>query len=73
MNYRLVNSEEKLVTLASRPDFLSTNVFTENLVGVRLCKSKVTLDKPMYIGQTVLELQVGDVRIEVRSSTPLRT
>ena len=56
MNYRLVNSEEKLVTLASRPDFLSTNVFTENLVGVRLCKSKVTLDKPMYIGQAVLEL-----------------
>ena len=56
MNYRLANSEQKLITLASRPEFMSSTIFNPDLVGVRLTKQRITLDKPIYIGQAVLEL-----------------
>ena len=56
VNYRLANSEEKLITLASRPEFLSTKIFNPDLVGVRLTKERILLNKPIYIGQAVLEL-----------------
>ena len=70
--FRLVNTEEKLITLASRPEFMESVIFTEDLVGVCLAKDKIVLHKPIYIGQAVLEpVQVGNVRVEVQCSTPL--
>ena len=54
--FRLANAEEKLITLASRPEFLESVIFTEDLVGICLAKDRIVLDKPIYIGQAVLEL-----------------
>jgi len=56
INYRLANSEQKLLTLASRPEFLTSKIFNPELVGVRLAKERIILNKPIYIGQAVLEL-----------------
>ncbi len=56
INFRLCNTTEKVTTLASRPEFLSSTIFNEDLVGIKLTKEKLTLNKPIYIGQTVLEL-----------------
>lgn len=56
ITYRLCNTAEKVTTLASRPEFLSSNIFNEDLVGVRLCKNRVILNKPIFIGQAVLDL-----------------
>ena len=56
INYRLCNRADKLTTLASRPEFLSSNIFCEDLVGVRLCKESIILNKPIFIGQAVLDL-----------------
>ena len=55
-NFRLCNSKEKLTAYASRPEFLYTIIFTEDLVGVKMVKEQIFLEKPVYIGQAVLEL-----------------
>ena len=55
-NFRLCNTEEKLTTYASRPEFLYSVIFTEDLVGVKMVKEQIYLEKPVYIGQAVLEL-----------------
>lgn len=56
MEFRLCNNEEKMTTLASRPEFLSTRIFSKDLVGIHLAKNRVVLNKPIYIGMSVLEL-----------------
>lgn len=44
---------EKLISL---PNFHSASIFTEDLVAVQMKPTKVVLNKPIYIGYTVLEL-----------------
>lgn len=56
MNYRLCQTEERLTTFASRPEFLASTIFNEDLVGVHLCKEEIKLEKPIFIGQAVLDL-----------------
>ena len=56
LKFRLCNTEEGLVTLASRPDYLDRHIFNEDLVGVHLAKDKVFLCKPVFVGQAVLDL-----------------
>lgn len=56
MKFRLCTNGETLETLASRPEFLNSYIFTGDLVGVHLAKDKVILNKPIFIGQAVLDL-----------------
>lgn len=56
MNFRLCNSENQVISLSSNPSFQSSTIFNENLVGIHLAKEKVILDKPVFIGQAVLDL-----------------
>jgi len=56
MKYRLCTNEEDLKIMASRPEFLNSVIFNDNLIGVHLAKDKVKLTKPIYIGQAVLDL-----------------
>ena len=56
IDYRLCNTMEKFMTYTSKPLFLSATRFSEDLVGVELLKGVVELDKPVFIGQAVLDL-----------------
>ena len=56
IDYRLCNTEEKFMAYTSKPLFLSATRFSEDLVGVELLKGTVNLDKPIFIGQAVLDL-----------------
>lgn len=66
INVRLVNKwsdttnkTNKLLTadkLIAKPNFHSITIFSENLAAMQLKKDCVVLDKPIYIGFTVLEL-----------------
>lgn len=42
--------------LIARPNFQSVTIFDENLVAIQLKREKVVLNKPIYIGFSVLEL-----------------
>lgn len=42
--------------LISKPNFHSVSVFSENFVAIQMKPDKILLDKPIYIGFTVLEL-----------------
>ncbi|XP_065223988.1 uncharacterized protein LOC135848125 [Planococcus citri] len=56
MNFRLICNEKKLNTAIKKPSFKSSVIFSENLVGVHSFKSKVILNKPIYVGISILEL-----------------
>ena len=55
INYKLVTDEDKFQKLARSPFFHDRDIITEDLVGVHMLKPKVTLDKPIFIGQAVLD------------------
>jgi len=55
INYKLVTDEEKFIKLASSPFFNDRDVISEDITGVHMLKPKVSLDKPVFVGQAVLD------------------
>ena len=52
----LVTSEEKLKKLAVQPSFKQFKIFHENLVAVERAKVELTLNRPTYVGFSILDL-----------------
>ena len=52
----LINSGRSHAWQTSTPTYKRFVIFNENLVGVELAQSNILLDKPIYVGFTVLEL-----------------
>lgn len=55
-NVQLVNNENKLKKIVSKPSFESCKVFEDNLVAAHCKNVKVTITKPVYVGQAILDL-----------------
>ena len=53
ISFVLVSSEEKALNMKN--DFKKITPFHDNLIGVHLCKREVLLNKPIFIGHTVLD------------------
>ena len=56
VDVRLVTSKQKLLKLASKPTFVSSKIFNDNLVAVHKIKEMLTLNKPTYVGMCILDL-----------------
>ena len=56
VDVRLVTSKEKLSKLASKPTYVSSKIFNENLVAVHKIKETLTLNRPAYAGMCILDL-----------------
>ncbi len=56
VDLRLVTTEKRLRKLTSQPNFRSFKIFSEQLVGVSMSKKEVRLDKPTYVGMSILDL-----------------
>ena len=56
VDVRLVTSKEKLSKLSSKPTYVSSKIFNENLVAVHKIKETLTLNRPAYIGMCILDL-----------------
>ncbi|XP_063537662.1 uncharacterized protein LOC134747016 isoform X1 [Cydia strobilella] len=52
----LTKKKTSAAELIARPNFHSISIFSDNLVAVQMSSDHVMLDKPIYIGFTVLEL-----------------
>ena len=53
---KLVNTEEKALKLFAKTNFDKLTIFSENLIAVHMKKIKLKLNKPMYLGMSILDL-----------------
>ena len=56
VDVRLVTDEKKLIKMTSKPTYVSSKIFNENLVAVHKIKETLTLNRPAYIGMCILDL-----------------
>ena len=52
----LVHSEEKLKQCVAKTSFVRSQIFNDDLVGVLSQQTNLFLNKPIYVGQTILDL-----------------
>ena len=50
------DEEQKILKLVAKPTFARQEIFNEHLVGIQNHKEKVLLNKPIYVGMSVLDL-----------------
>ena len=55
-NIRLVTNREIYLKTVMKPNFKSGVLFGENLMGCEMGKIKVIMNKPIYLGQAILDL-----------------
>ena len=55
-NIKLVTSRESYLETVMKPNFKSGVPFGENLMGCKMGKIKVVMNKPIYLGQATLDL-----------------
>ena len=56
INVRLVNNENNFLKYTSRPTHITQKIFDKNYAAIHEIKRLLTLNKPIYVGFTVLEL-----------------
>ena len=55
-NVFLVDNREKAIKLSCKPNFERLNIFDQNLVAIHMKKTEVYFNKPVYVGQAILDL-----------------
>ena len=55
-NIVLVDDRKKAAKLTSRPNFERATIFDKNLIAVHMKKTEVYFNKPVYVGQAILDL-----------------
>ena len=52
---KLVTTDEKRNKLVSEPNYHTTKRFSENLLAIEMKKTKVKMNKPIYLGMSILD------------------
>ena len=55
-NIKLVTNEKAYLRMVMEPNLKSGVLFGENLMGCEMGKIKVVMNKPVYLGQAILDL-----------------
>ena len=55
INYKLVTDNDKFEKMVSSPFFNDRDIITKDITGVHMLKPKVELNKPVFVGQAVLD------------------
>lgn len=55
-NIKLYSDEKQIQKVINKPNFKSRTIFGDNLKAVHSYKPSVLFNKPIYIGQSVLDL-----------------
>ena len=53
---KLVTTERRRNYLVSEPNYHTTKFFTENLLEIEMKKTEILMNKPLYLGLSILEL-----------------
>ena len=51
---KLVTTEKRRLKLVSEPNYHTTKHFSENLIAIEMKKTKVKMNKPIYLGASML-------------------
>ena len=52
---KLIVTEERRKKLVSEPNYASCTAFSDHLMAVEMRKTRVLMDKPILVGQTILD------------------
>ena len=55
-NVTLVDDRKKALKLTTKPNFDRVTIFDENLVAIHMKKTEVYFNKPIYVGQAILDI-----------------
>ena len=55
-NIDIVTTETKRNYLVSEPNFHTTKFFIEKLLAIKINKTEILMNKPVYLGLSILEL-----------------
>ena len=53
---KLVKTDKRRNQLASEPNYHTTKYFSENLMVTEIKKTKVKMNKPIYLGVSILDI-----------------
>ena len=53
---KLVTIDKRRNQLVSEPNYHTTKWFSENLLAIEMKKTKIKMNKPVYLGLTILEI-----------------
>ena len=53
---KLVTTDEERSKLVSEPNYHTTKLFSENLLAIEMKKTKVKMNKPVYLGMSTLDI-----------------
>ena len=53
---KLVTTEEKKIKLFSEPNYHTAKHFSDNLLAIDMKKTKVNMNKPVYLGMPILDI-----------------
>ena len=53
---KLVTIDRRRNQLVSKPNYHTKKWFSENLLGIKMKKRKVKMNKPVYLGLSILEI-----------------
>ena len=56
VDVRLITNEKKLLKYSSKPTYVSSKIFNQDLVAVHKIKETLTLNKPAYVGMCILDI-----------------
>ena len=52
---KLVATEERRKKLVSQPNYISCNALSDELMAIEMRKTKISMNKPILVGQTILD------------------
>ena len=53
---KIVATDEKRNKLVSEPNYHTTKRFSENLLAIEMKKTKINMNKPVYLGMSILDI-----------------
>ena len=53
---KLVATEKRRNYMVSEPNYHTTNIFSEDLLAIEMRKTQMLMNKPVYLGLSILEL-----------------
>ena len=56
ISIKLINNSKDYLRCVSKPNFISQKIFHKNFISVHQKKSVLTLNKPIHVGFSILEL-----------------